>query len=650
MKEAGSEMNYKNFVIIFLFVILFTALFVIFASENSKADLAEDLVEAILLDDTLLVKNSAKYDDNDNPDHRQAKVFTSPMGILSPTRGTSSYILMSTGIAGSVPVTTDEEDPGDERGTWFRDRYGYPRDYAKLEMELEVPANMYYLEYDIRFLSAEYPEYVATKYNDKVEITVDSPSQGITINLIDVARSLTNANLKFDVKAQDMPDTGFDIFATSGDPEMVDIVTRTPNLAGDAGATNLLDTEDLDTMHPVSPGEIIEVTFEIKDAGDNLLDSAVFIDGLRFIEQPMAKINTQKDLQDLNGGLLLFNDTIQYTIDINNTGNVDQGNNDGHEFEDKIPDNTIYVDGSAYATSGTIDYDAGENKITWDGSIASSSNVTITFNVTVNDNLACGTIISNQGKVYWDSTGDGINDATKYTNLTTIVVRSVNIENELIEDFTDDVAGTTATDEELCSGRVWFGTSEEALGCDFEVAPSYHYLTANSFKTQLRAMGGSFYWNYSLSQIYNLSDYNDTDWWEIWFKCESTSEDGDLYIEFENTNNEVIAKLKFEYCNNGINPPMDWLLNLYSYNFSGGQWELLTDDYISGWYRLKIGKNSPQNVSYFLYNTVGSQIGNKIYEQASLPFSNLARVKWYSTMNPIVCPMFFWDEHILYLS
>ena len=641
MKEVGNKMNYKNFVIIFLFVILFTALFVIFASENSKADLAEDLANAILLDDTLLVKNSAKYDDNDNPGHRQANVFTLPMGILSPTRGTSSYILMSTGIVGSVPVTTNEEDPGDERGTWFRDRYGYPRDFAKLEMKLEVPANMYYLDYDIRFLSTEYPEYVSTKYNDKVEVTVNSPLQGVSTYTINV----NDAN--FQIEAYDMPDTGFDIFATSGDPGMVDIVTRTPNLAGDAGATSLLSCND---KHPVSPGEIIEVTFEIMDVGDSLLDSTVFIDGLRFIEQTMANINAQKEVEDLNGGVLLYNDTIRYTIDILNTGNVDQGNNDGHEFEDQIPYNTEYVNGSAYATSGTINYDAVENEITWDGSIPSSSNVTITFNVTVNDNLACGTIISNQGTVYWDSTGDGVNDATEYTNLTTIVVRSVDIENELNEDFSDDAAGSLATDEELCSGHDWFQTSGEAVGCDFEVAPSYHYLTANSFKTQLRAIGGSFYWNYSLSEIYNLSGYNETDWWEIWFKCESTSEDADLYIEFKNTDDEVIAKLKFEYCNNGITPPLDWVLNIYCYNFGSGQWELLRDDYISGWYRLKIGKNSPQNVSYLLYDTQGSQIGNKNYEQLSLPFSNLSQVRWYSTMNPNVCPMFFWDEHILYLS
>ena len=656
----------KNIGIIIAFALFFTVLLVIFASENSQASLADDLVNAILDDNSTLVKNSARYDDNDNPGHRQAKVCNSPMGILQPTNGSQSFILMSTGIAGSVPTTTDEDgdgqpdDPGDERGTYFKDRYGHPRDFASLEMKLDVPANMYYIEYYIRFLSVEYPEYVSTKYNDQITITVISPSQGTTVHSVDVNTG------NFQVMASDMPDTGFDIFATSGDPEMVDIVTRTPNAGGDAGATSLISYE-----HPVSPGERITLIFEIKDAGDNLLDSAIFIDGVAFNSgDATARITAEKSLEDLDGGRLLFNDTIQYTIKINNLGSLGQGNNTGHEFEDFIPDNTAYVDGSLYATTGIVNYDAIENKITWDGSIPSSSNITLTFNVTVNSSLESGTIISNQGTVYWDSNGDGTNDATEYTDDTSIddgidqdgdgntddddptdiVVRTLIVEEQLTEGFSDDTEGEQATEIELGTGETWFVTSGEAVGCDFEVASSYHYSTANSFKTQLRAMGGSFYWDYPLSEIYNLSDYNDTDWWETWFKCEITSEAADLYVEFENTNDEVIAKLKFEYCNNGTAPPMDWVLNLYCYNFSSGQWELLTDDYLSAWYRLKIGKSGSENVSYFLYNTEGSQIGNKNYEQVSLPFSNLKRVKWYSAMNPIVCPMFFWDEHILYLS
>jgi hypothetical protein len=31
----------------------------------------------------------------------------------------------------------------------------------------------------------------------------------------------------------------------------------------------------------------------------------------------------------------------------------------------------------------------------------------------------------------------------------------------------------------------------------------------------------------------------------------------------------------------------------------------------------------------------------------SSSFSDLTNVAWYSTMEPVVCPLFFWDEHTI---
>ncbi len=82
---------------------------------------------------------------------------------------------MSTGVAVSVPVTTDGDSPGSERGTWFRNIHGNPRDEATLTMELQVPPYMHYLYYDVQFFTTEYPDYIGTKYNDEFTGTVDSP-------------------------------------------------------------------------------------------------------------------------------------------------------------------------------------------------------------------------------------------------------------------------------------------------------------------------------------------------------------------------------------------------------------------------------------------------------------------------------------------
>jgi len=94
---------------------------------------------------------------------------------------------------------------------------------------------------------------------------------------------------------------------------------------------------------------------------------------------------------------------------------------------------------------------------------------------------------------------------------------------------------------------------------------------------------------------------------------------------------------------------MDWLLDIYCWNPTTEQWGLLYLD-LSGWYRLKIGKNGPNYINYSLYRADGYRVGLKIYEQTNPSFSNLERIEWYNTKNPVICPMFFWDEHTVGLT
>ena len=143
----------------------------------------EDLALAIIANASWLVSSS--YSDTDQSGHRQAAVFTS-LGTMSPTDG-STFAFFSTGITGVSIITTDEEEPGDERGSWFTGgKQGFPRDEATLIMTLRVPMYMHYLYYDVQFLSAEYPDYVGSEFNDKLTITVDSPSEGVSEYYFDV--------------------------------------------------------------------------------------------------------------------------------------------------------------------------------------------------------------------------------------------------------------------------------------------------------------------------------------------------------------------------------------------------------------------------------------------------------------------------------
>ena len=688
----------------------------------------EDLALAILKDPSTLI--DSYYEDSDHSGHRQAIVLSS-LGTMVPTHD-NTFALFSTGIAGSVPVTTDEdgddvgENPGDERGTWFKNQNGNPRDSSSLTMTLKVPPFMHYIYYDIQFFTTEWPEYSSEKYNDKLTITVNSPSQGISIYVFDVFSKPGY----FVLSANDIPGTGFDIFAQSGNPSEVDLVDTTPRTPGsDANATDIIPIGGV--THPVSPNEQIVVTINIKDAGDNMFDSAAFIDNLRFSGYAKTEIIARKSVVDLNGGDLLCNDTLRYRVTISNTGSADQTDNFGDEFEDFLPNDVTYVNGSATATSGfisygyydwdinmdweigsddsdlinasfgqtgtpgwiredvnndgkvdnldlnivighygeTYDYAGGENKITWNGDIQAETSCVLEFKVVVNEGLENGHIISNQGLVYWDTDEGGKNDAIEYTDdiyiddkidqdgdgdtddddPTDVTIYAFDKPSYVTEDFSDDISGGNASQFYL--SRKWFEAPESVLcGSYFEVAPYYHYSTAKSFKTKFRNSDSPQYWYYYLSNLDNAK----LEWWEVWFTCGDTSEEYSLFIDLETNSGTDIAKIKLIYVKKGFKP-MPWVLELYYYD--SGDWMRLNSYYTSGylcnnWYKLRIEKFGSNYINYTLSMTdigvVDSAQGNVL----SGSFSNFERVEWSSTTSPdpVVCPIFFWDEHKIGLS
>jgi len=641
----------KNTSLIMGLVIILSSLYIITPEQTSAGSYdGLDLAQAILQNQSSLIRTD--YWDRDRDGCRQSIILSS-MGTMMPTDG-STFILLSTGIAGADPVTTDGLHPGDERGTWFKNRYGQPRDQASLTLTLQVPKNMHYLYYDAQFFSAEYPEYVGTRYNDKLTVTVESPSQGTTQYVCDVNSG------DFILDSHDLIDTGFDIFAQSGNPPNVDWVTTNPNPTGaDAGATALITRG-----HPVSPNEEITVTFKIRDEGDNLFDSTAFIDNLMFAGFAKTDITARKTVTDLNGGDVECGDTLEYSITISNSGDYDQFDNDGDEFTDFIPENTTFVPGSTTATSGLIIYDSNGDKITWNGQIPTESSVALLFRVTVDMSLINGYEISNQGTIFWDSDGDSENDEFELTDDPTIddgidldgdgetndddptnlIVVSFEPPLSVTEDFSDDSPGGNATEEFF--NHTWFETSESLEGSVFEVVSGYQYTTSNAFKTQVRMSSSPFYWDYSVSDL-----GRDMESWEIWFACGSTSEAADLYLDFKNNNDNDIARLKFEYKNEGEEPPVDWVLELSFWDPTNG-WTKLASTHPGGyllnnWYHLKIEKNETAEITYSLYRHLVGHQCTLTAPELSAAFENFAYIEWYSTQNPDVCPMFFWDQHKL---
>ena len=126
----------------------------------------------------------------------------------------------------------------------------------------------------------------------------------------------------------------------------------------------------------------------------------------------VGEMKASKTVEDTNGGLTLPGDILEYSIWLNNTGSIDTI----AKFVDPIPEHTTYVEDSAWASIGTAYYNSTNNSIEWNGTIPAGNKVNIKFRVKIDTPLPNGTIISNQGIVYYDSNNDSIMDAEKPTD------------------------------------------------------------------------------------------------------------------------------------------------------------------------------------------------------------------------------------------
>jgi len=622
-------MKIKKYLYILGFLALVYIIILISSSENVKAgsNNGEELANALLGDPSVLVSSS--YSDKDESGCRQS-IILEELGPIHPTNG-SNFVLISTGIAGADIVTTNQQNPGCERGTWFEGGdEGWPRDEAILTMQLLVPPLAKYLKYDVKFLSSESPEWIGAGYNDKLKITVDAPSQtNPSTFILDVDSNL------FREESRDLVGTGFDIFALDGNPNARDDVSKTLNSADDAGATITWAVED---EHPVLGPEIVTVTISIEDQGDNRYDSAAFLDNFRFEEEVEVSLDVRKEVRDLNEEEIEFIDTgeiIKYKIDIVNGGELELSNN---YMIDNLSQYLTYVDNTLTAEYGNAEYHPAGNYITWEGDIPEKNYVRITFQAQVNDGVNNGTIISNQADTYWDTDNNGIPDSWTHSEKVNLTVLRYELPEYVTEDFSNDIPGLNAS--EYHNTRMWFNTELESYEESvFQVVSGYDYNTINSFKTKIRSSSGKIDWNYYLSDLDGQMD-----WWEIIFTCGNGSEEYDLILDFCDSTNDEIIRIKFEYIHVGTEIATDWVLKPYYYN--SGNWVPLMNGFLyNNWYKLRVERDNSSNINYIIENTNGIELANINSNKLSGDISDFTKIRWYSNTEPIVCPMFFWDEH-----
>jgi hypothetical protein len=141
-------------------------------------------------------------------------------------------------------------------------------DDVALEVKLRAPTNATGYQFNFRFYSFEYPEWVCDFYNDQfIALVSPAPTGAINGNIcFDSMNNPVSVNLGF-----------FDV--CDGCPAGPgDMVGTGFNAWDDAGATIWLQTQA-----PVEAGKEVTIRFAIWDTGDDAWDSTALIDNFKWI-------------------------------------------------------------------------------------------------------------------------------------------------------------------------------------------------------------------------------------------------------------------------------------------------------------------------------------------------------------------------------
>lgn len=105
---------------------------------------------------------------------------------------------------------------------------------------------------------------------------------------------------------------------------------------------------------------------------------------------------------------------VRYTVTLFNQGSVEQFDNPGDELVDVVPAGLELFD--ATATSGVVTLDPISGTVRWNGAIPAGGSVVVTFDAWIDDGLAPGSVVSNQGVLGFDANGNGTNESSGVTD------------------------------------------------------------------------------------------------------------------------------------------------------------------------------------------------------------------------------------------
>ncbi|MEC7240437.1 MAG: IPT/TIG domain-containing protein [Myxococcota bacterium] len=183
----------------------------------------------------------------------QAYDVLANLGILSPTEG-SDFAILSSGKVGLSPEPGQDLPP-----------MGRPQgDSVKFTLELAVPTNANSFAFDFYFLSAEYPEYVGSPYNDVFEANVSGTAWSGNAAVDSAGNNITVNSALFSVTATtDLQGSGFD--------------------KGVGGGTGWLTA-----VVPADPGTTLTLELFVYDVSDGVYDSVVLLDDFYWSESEIS--------------------------------------------------------------------------------------------------------------------------------------------------------------------------------------------------------------------------------------------------------------------------------------------------------------------------------------------------------------------------
>ena len=227
---------------------------------------------------------SARFDSALGIDARSRNIVPQYGDTYVPRLG-DDMIVLSSGLAVD---SSDASWVAPQSGTTFANSPPHPdpqgamgcsdadsasvNDLSMVELVLQVPTNAKSFSFDFNFMSAEFPEYVCTLFDDTFLAMLES--EAFTGNIsFDSMGNRVSINVGF-----------FDVCSPGLDP----VCSSDADLLGTGYEGNIGGgTGWLTTTAPVVPGEKIRLKFIIFDEGDHILDSLVLIDNFRWEIEPV---------------------------------------------------------------------------------------------------------------------------------------------------------------------------------------------------------------------------------------------------------------------------------------------------------------------------------------------------------------------------